>query len=805
MAENETLDFEQSVGVADTVVAVEPRTAPMAPSTPSASTDTSSIGIGVLAERYEILGLVGRGGMGNVYRVRDRELDEVVALKTLHPDLARDAAAIERFRAEVKLARRVTHRNVARTYDIGMADGVPFLTMEYVDGAALDAVIEERGHLEPSVTLEILESICEGLIAAHDAGIVHRDLKPQNVLLDTDGRVVISDFGIARARDASVTVAGMTAFAGTPAYMAPEQVRGLVDIDGRADLYALGVMVFEMLTGKRPFGGPTPLAEALARMIEPVPELPADLRVPRELRGLVQRCLALDRDERYATAAELATDVSSALATITTGAHPVAPAANLRARETDAKTVAVLPFALRCGGDVAYLREGLMEELIDGLSMSAGLRVKPRGAVARYADVGVDPLQAGRELDVQVVVDGSFRVQDDQLHIRLSALSVAEGFQLWAQRFEGPIGDLFKICQRAVSAIAQALTVQATTAVHTALTDPVTIDLYMRARKAMWTHWHVNTERARDPWERVLERAPGDPRVLAGAATFFARLSHHVGRQTPDETEFSGRAARYATQAIEAAPHWPEPYCARAVIAWNAFDLHAALRDARRALELAPGYVDAQILVGKVLMELGPLDEAIRHLEAAHTNDPNAFNARWELARARALQRNWIEVDALLSLPVDEADHRFMRGIARARTDMWRDDPQWLDAPEVDLDRDENLRFYVPAARHIVRTGEMFPGHELMVGTLRSFVASHRRTAPVAFQHAAEFFTRAGRLEEAREMLAGSVSGGLVDLMWLRHCPLLDAHRDDSTFADALAVVEKRVEAILGGERLDDG
>ncbi|MCW5838232.1 MAG: serine/threonine protein kinase, partial [Labilithrix sp.] len=208
----------------------------------------------LLAGRYELRGMLGAGAMGTVYRAFDRELDEVVALKMLKKELA-SSDMIERFRREVKLARRVTHKNVARTYDIGEDGGERFLTMEFIEGEMLGSLLARRGRLPLDEVVRLALDVCAGLAAAHAADVLHRDLKPENVIVAKDGRAVITDFGIARAAapgDLSRTVGGIV---GTPAYMAPEQVEGATDLDARADLYALGAMLFELLTGQMAWQG----------------------------------------------------------------------------------------------------------------------------------------------------------------------------------------------------------------------------------------------------------------------------------------------------------------------------------------------------------------------------------------------------------------------------------------------------------------------------------------------------------------------------------------------------------------------
>lgn len=279
--------------------------------TPTLGAPTSAVpslepGAQLIAGRYQILSLLGEGGMGFVYRARDTVLDEVVALKVLRHDLIATPELIERFKREVKLARRVTHPNVARMFDIGDHGGSSFLTMEFIDGEPLNDVLHKSGRLPDARVIGLCADICEGLAAAHRAGVVHRDLKPDNVMLSRDGRVLITDFGI--ARDPVATPKGtLGAIVGTPAYMAPEQVEARPDIDFRADIYALGVMLFEMFTGELPWKGTSALTIAAARLYAPAPD-PRNVRtdLPPKIASLILRCLARKPEDRWSDVLEVA-------------------------------------------------------------------------------------------------------------------------------------------------------------------------------------------------------------------------------------------------------------------------------------------------------------------------------------------------------------------------------------------------------------------------------------------------------------------------------------------------------------------
>jgi serine/threonine protein kinase/HAMP domain-containing protein len=261
-----------------------------------------------LAVRYDIKSVLGVGGMGVVYKAIDRELSEPVAIKTLKSDLIQqDPSALDRFKSEIRLARRISHRNVVRTHDLGESGGVYFITMEFVEGKSLKELVTSRGRLPVSVVLPIAKQLCRALEVAHEEGVIHRDIKPQNMVVQADGVLKVMDFGIARLAerkpDAGHTQAGMVV--GTPEYMAPEQLLG-DEIDARADLYAAGVVIYECLTGRLPHEADTPIA-LISKVLDEKPVPPRDLQseIPQPLSDIIVRTIARDRDKRPKSAAEL--------------------------------------------------------------------------------------------------------------------------------------------------------------------------------------------------------------------------------------------------------------------------------------------------------------------------------------------------------------------------------------------------------------------------------------------------------------------------------------------------------------------
>jgi tetratricopeptide (TPR) repeat protein/predicted Ser/Thr protein kinase len=264
----------------------------------------------LLAQRYEIVQILGRGGMGAVYKATDRELNRTVALKVIRPDLARDKAIVDRFKQELLLAHQVTHRNVIRIYDLSEADGMKFITMEYVEGENLLTLIHQKKKFSPEESVEIMQQVCRALEAAHSVDVIHRDLKPQNIMRDKTGRILVMDFGLARTLEGD----GMTqsgALVGTMEYMSPEQALGK-PLDQRSDIFALGLIFYEMLTGEMPYRADSTLASLIKRTQERVsPVSDHDNTIPRSVSDIVTKCLERDLDLRYKSAAELLADLET--------------------------------------------------------------------------------------------------------------------------------------------------------------------------------------------------------------------------------------------------------------------------------------------------------------------------------------------------------------------------------------------------------------------------------------------------------------------------------------------------------------
>ena len=751
-----------------------------------------------VAGRYEILGLLGAGGMGTVYKARDVELDEIVALKVLRRDLVDAPGMLERFRREVKLARRVTHKNVARAHDIGEHDGDKFITMEFIDGEALSRVLARTSRVPTRRAVELGLALCDALGAAHEAGVVHRDLKPDNVMIATDGRIVVTDFGIARAVEPGAAARTQGVPVGTPAYMAPEQVEGASDVDARADIYALGIMLYELFAGELPFAGDSAYAVAAARLVTPPPD-PRARGVPDAAASLILRCLARKPAGRFGDAREVAAalrevpidDARDALQE-----NPTYSSSGTRGVLTPttasalARTsVAVLPFANRGAADDDYLADGITEDLIDLLTMTSGLRVRPRGAVMRWKGKPIDVREIGAALEVDVVVEGSVRKAGDLLRVSARVSSVADGFQLWAKRFDRPASDVLAVSDEVAQAVAHALTVEAPSADRRAPTNPIALDLCLRARHAYHSFDSVMVLRSVELFEEARRLAPDDPMVLTGCALARSRMWFFGG-------EGAGELAREAAdRAVLVAPDRGEAHVARAAVRFQSGDVPGAVRDVRHALALAPALADAHELLGRILCETGPAEEGIHHMNLAAQLDPGFADVATGTARVHALLGEWEEAWRVVDQIVERVD--LVNGwITVARLVSWSNDVEraraYLAHPSVAGGK-------APAARAIlekvVSPESVLSARRLFTGAATSAAASWR-TRALLHQAETEVAAGAGELELAFDRLAQAVDVGLIDLLWVDSCPTLGRLRADARFAPLRARVAERAEEV---------
>jgi len=592
--------------------------------------------IGRTVAHYTIVERIGKGGMGEVYRARDTRLGRDVAIKVLPDLVAHDPARRARFEREARAVASLSHPNTLAIHDFLIEDGLPIAVMELLEGETLRDALERRGALPAGDAVEWAIQIARGLQAAHEKGIVHRDLKPENVFVTRSGPLKILDFGLAKQEETAAalspdtpTVADPTRageILGTVAYMAPEQVRGAV-VDHRADLFAFGVVVYEMLTGVHPFRRASSAETASAILRDAPPSMRAIVRgLPEDLEELVLGCLERRPERRVQSAAEILAGLEHAARPAATGPAPAfRDARGDAAPEID--SLAVLPFRNESDDDEAdYLADGLVDVLIDNLSQLPRLKVMARSTVQRYRDADTRPDEAGRALGVRAVLTGRLQERGGQLVIRSELVAAADGRRLWGSRFRRPRTDLLAIEEEIAREISEKLRFELTSEEKHRLRkrhteSPEAHEAYLQGR-FVWNRWKTpeGMRTAIGFFERALELDPLYARAFAGLADSRSMLGN-VKAIPPQEAYPAAKTAALQGLAIDdtlAELHTSLGFIQRA---WE-WDWDAAAASFRRAIELNPGYATAHRWYAGLLTNLGRHDEAVREAKRALELDP---------------------------------------------------------------------------------------------------------------------------------------------------------------------------------------
>ena len=772
----------------------------------------------VFDDRYELLGLVGSGAVGNVYKAVDNRLGEVIALKTLDSRLTGDDRVLERFRREAKLARRVTHKNVARTYDFGEGDGVPYITMEYLSGESLAERIRRQAPVPPKRAVRCMLGVCEGLKAAHDAGVIHRDLKPGNVFITEDGRVVVADFGLASPTfedDFSERITGGDLI-GTPAYMAPEQIRGPDEVDERADIYSAGTILFEMLCGEPHLDHENVAALTLAKLVEEPPDLAEkNPDVPTELSDLVAKCLEREPAARFDSAEKLASALSR-WAPEPDAAAPVASSSDQSARDVESlkevvsreprrtKSVLVPEFRNEAGEEFEYLTGSLTAELTDRMSERPSLEVVPLDAFEEISREEYDPEEFGREVDADVVVTGVIRAADAaEVQLEVSAHSVDEGFELWSERFSSEVGDLLEVARQSARAISATLLMESPSATGSLPSDSEAVEWYLRARDEMHDHWYGDLSNARALLERALEKVPGEPRVLTALATVRGRMGHI---DTDRRLEHIRQAKRLARRVVNRHPDWSPAWLALAAANFQDYDLKASIEAIRKVVRRQPNNAVAYDLLGCIILEVGPIREGLELLRSALRIDRRRVRARLELARAHAMNREAESVRRLLDQQSERSEsdtNRILTHLYRVRYQLWGVLPT-IEEEALEFPADHHTLMWTRAMREAAERGAITDAHlEELRETAREIPEGSRRRI-LYWQHIAEIAAAVGRVEDAIEALGRTVESGLRDKNWLESCPLFEEFQSQTRFRLLLERVRGRADPVLRAYRKDE-
>ncbi len=573
--------------------------------------------------QYEIVSAVGSGGMGVVYRARDTRLGRDVALKVMAPHIASDPTMRSRFETEARAVASLTHPGILSIYELAVADGIPFAVMELLEGRNLRERIS-AGPLPWREAVDIGAAIADGLAAAHAKGVVHRDLKPENVFLTSDGHVKILDFGLALQRlevggsegpTAAHTAAGIVL--GTFGYMSPEQVTG-EPVDGRTDVFALGCLLYEMLTGRQLFTGVTP-QELIAKLLhDSAPDLSTvDPLAPQELRTIVARAVERDLTRRF----DSAMSVAAALRALLSGSAVRMP----RVSRARGKSLAVLPFVNAADPKLDYLTDGIAESIINSLSQLETVRVVPRSVVFRYKGIQADPATVGAALNVKTILTGRVTQRGDVLIIQAELVDTTTESQLWGEQFRHNVSDLLTVQEEIAWQISEALRLKLTSAQKKKLrkrstVNPAAYQAYLRGRHH-WNNWTPEGfRRALEQFQEAIDLDPLYALAYAGLGDTYGAMAYY-GFIDPRQGFAQGKAA--AERALELDADLADAHVTLALgQMFAAWSWPGAERELQQAIALNPKHAVAHAVNALFLTTCGRFDESLKEARIARDLDP---------------------------------------------------------------------------------------------------------------------------------------------------------------------------------------
>ena len=593
---------------------------------PQSAADSASTGSGIVLGRYRLLERIGEGGMGEVWKAHDANLDRVVAVKMLLRGALGDATTRERFRHEARVLSRLSHPGLATVFDFDAQDGYDFLVMEYVPGGTLESRLA-TGLLPVETVLRLGAALADALENAHRHGVLHRDLKPGNVMLTDDGEPKILDFGLAVLLSGGKATGRMTqsgAIVGSLPYMAPEQLFGEAD-DTRTDVYALGAVLFEMVTGQRPFVKERPEALMFA-IINNAPPTARSIRpdAPAELDRLLGECLHKDPARRPATAAA----VGDALRRIRGGGVGITPAP----RASDAiRAIAVLPFR-NLSRDPAqeYFADGMTEAIISDLAHIRALRVISRTSAMRYKGTELSLPEIARELNVDAVLEGSALLLGNRVRLTVQLISARADETLWAARYDRELEDVLGLQSELAETVAREIAIkltpmEATQLAKRAAVNPEAHLEFLRSRHSYFAASPQAVAVGLRHARRALELDPTLAPAWSALADCHAFRALR-GMAPPAEAFAEGTAA--ALRALELDPSLAEAHAALGVIRSHSGDLAGGLRALKKAIELNPGLAAAHDRLGRVLYAYERHPEAIAAMHQAVSLDPLSMYIR---------------------------------------------------------------------------------------------------------------------------------------------------------------------------------
>lgn len=617
-----------------------------------------------LAGRYSLGRELGEGGMAVVFLAHDLRHDREVALKVLRPEVSAEIGA-ERFLLEIKLAAGLTHPHILPVFDSGEADGLLFYVMPSMEGRSLRERLDRERQLSLSEALRIAREVASALDYAHRHNVVHRDIKPENILLH-EGAAMVADFGIGKVLSVggrSLTQTGLAI--GTPAYMSPEQSAGELSTDGRSDLYSLGCVLYEMLTGEPPFTGVSAQAIIAKRFVSPIPKVRTTRDVPEAVDAAVSRALARTPVDRYPTAAEFA----EALRVISAIGVSGMQRTGSDAHRAVPKAIAVLPFKnMSADPENEYFADGMTEEIINALGKLPGIHVASRTSSFAFKGKEVDVREIGEKLGVSTVLEGSVRKIGNRIRLTAQLINVESGYHLWNETYDRQLEDVFAVQDDISRAIVTALTLRLGSDQGQVVAPTKNLEaytLYLKGRFFFAKLSEPALRRSLDLFNQALLQDPALARAYAGIADAWCNLADDW--VAPDDAY--PRAKGAAERALQREPELAEAITSLGkVLGWHEWKFADAEVQLARAVALAPNYAEAHYVHGTMLPSVGRLHDAIDTMRKALVLDPLSVHYSEWLARFLLYDGDY---DAAIAqgertMEMDEICHRAQHYIASA-------------------------------------------------------------------------------------------------------------------------------------------